>query len=208
MDFDWSNLFGDGGIYGTSPGISYSDVPQFQASDYPSLSIGDYPLAEAEYRNRAALNFAMPTSLGSAAGVGEDFTGSGMRFTNRPEEALYAAPANIQSPTIAQLAKGQSGIPGLLGSDTPSLKKTSTGLNNDLMMMGGRMMQRGAQQHQAPQAPTHFGEWGSPYQPRSFQQPGAFQNASAYAQGAPLQQTRMIREQLKKKAAFERGLLD
>lgn len=200
-------------IYSAYPGITYPpDVPAFQPSDYQSLDTGEMP-TDTGFRDRAAIDWNSPAALGRGAGMGDEAMGAGLQFSNRPEEALHQAPADIQAQSIKNLARGGSNIPTQLGSNTPD--KTGGGLNYGnlakLGLLGGAMYaaSKGGNQQQAPArmpAPMGGDGWGSTYRPVSFQGMGAFGNASPYT-NPTLAKSRNTREELAKRMQYQRGLL-
>lgn len=192
----------------TSPGVSYTPDPTaYQPSDYESLR--DMPI-DPGFRNRAGIDWNSPTALGRAsAGIDDP---NGLMFTNRPSDGVYAAPADVQAQSIHNLAHGGSNIPTQLASNTPD--KTSAGLNYGNLakvgLLGGAMYAAGQGKQQknlgggVPQ--IHAQEWGSTYQPVSFQGTGPIGNASPYT-NPNLAKSRLTREEMIKRMQYEKGLL-
>lgn len=208
--YDLMQRYGD---YGTGQGVTYMpDTPVFQASDYPSLNSGDLP-ADTSYLNRQAIDWNSPTAIGKASPGDDGYTGNGLQFNTRPEEALYQPPADIQAQSIRNLARGGSNIPTQLGSNTPD--KTSAGLNYGGLAKAGLLSaamyaagQGGKQQQmqQRPIAPMGGEGWGSTYRPVSFQGAGPFGNASPYT-NPTLAKSRSTREELIRRMQYQKGLL-
>lgn len=213
--FDYfTGLFTDSpDLYGTSPGITYTpDAPTFQPSDYASLNAPDAPI-DAGFRDRTPIDWNSPSALHPSAGMGSDATGAGLQFSDRPAEALYQAPADVQAQSIKNLARGGSNIPTQLGSNTPD--KTGAGLNYSGLAKAGLLgaamyaSTQGGQSQRAPQrlaAPMGGEGWGATYRPVTFQGLGAFGNASPYT-NPTLTKGRNIREELARRMQYQRGLL-
>ena len=211
----WLN--GGTDAYGTSPGLTYvPEVPAYQPSDFPSLNMGDTPQAAELFRNRAAMDFTVPSSLGRGGEVGPDFSGQGLQFNSRPDDGMYASPADIQAQTIKNLARGGSNVPSQLGSDVTD--KAKAGIRyEDLAKLGLLGAAKYASGNSQPQqttvrAPMTTGDgWGSPYQKRSFLGLGGLAKASPYAVAPDPHRSKTYKELLAERIAQMRtvkGLLD
>lgn len=201
-----TNYFSDGGIYGTSPGLSTDKLtPEELALRYPSLAMGSSPIAAESFSNRKMTDFQSPAIMGqSAYDMGADGAGNGLQFNSRPSEGLYTPPANIRALSVQQLAQGMSNLPGLLGSNEPTGKKAN---NLDaLMMAGAAMMNRQQQPAQDNAPPLNTTGWASSYEKRPFTEPGPFEKASPYT-NPQLHKSRKLREAMVERERYERGLL-